>query len=506
MAILRKMSLAVVAAAAIVLGCSGGGSDLTVPTQGTAAKIVMVRGDAQTATAGSPVATPPAAKVIDTGGNPVAGVPVTFAVTAGGGSVNPVTPVSTDATGVAAATSWTLGAVAGPNTLTATIPGTGMTGNPVTFTATGTPEPTVAIDIGPFATNSGCSISWPSSFYYSVAYDVNSSGVVVGETFCVAGEYLTFRWSQATGMQQLANFSGGYPITGGTLNKAGNIAATFNAGVYNDFRPVIWTPTNTRMDLVQQRSCDPQACQGIFAADINDNNEVVGSGPPDAGAWRWTPTTGLVYLPALGNGIPVAINGQGDIAAATPGSPPALGGMAILAATGTLTVVSGLQAQDMNDQRQVVGATGTWPTTDAVLWSQAEGIRNLGSLGGTTSYAYGINNSGEVVGSSTTSSGAVRAFYWSASRGMVDLGPGIAYAISDAGHMAGIAPSGFFPPDMAPDELWQATLWRGTGGVATSGVTARVTALPAGRAATCFNDAKNWESRTKMFRCLARYS
>lgn len=107
-------------------------------TSSTPARLDKTAGDGQQATVGSPVATPPAVKVTDAGGNPVAGVAVTFTATAGGGSVNPTTPVSTDATGIAAATAWTLGAVAGANTLTATIPGAGITGNPATFTATGT--------------------------------------------------------------------------------------------------------------------------------------------------------------------------------------------------------------------------------------------------------------------------------------------------------------------------------------------------------------------------------
>jgi len=108
-------------------------------TSAAPSRLDKTAGDAQTAPVGSPVATPPAVKVTDAGGNPVAGVPVTFAVTAGGGAVNPATSVNTDAAGVAAAISWTLGVVAGPNTLTATIPGPGITGNPATFTATGTP-------------------------------------------------------------------------------------------------------------------------------------------------------------------------------------------------------------------------------------------------------------------------------------------------------------------------------------------------------------------------------
>lgn len=121
---------------------NGAPAGLTVTFHATAtssapARIDKTAGDGQQATVGSPVATPPAVKVTDAGGNPVTGVPVTFAVTGGGGSVNPTTPVTTDATGVAAATSWTLGAVAGANTLTATAPGAGITGNPATFTAMG---------------------------------------------------------------------------------------------------------------------------------------------------------------------------------------------------------------------------------------------------------------------------------------------------------------------------------------------------------------------------------
>ncbi|HEY8106918.1 MAG TPA: Ig-like domain-containing protein, partial [Gemmatimonadales bacterium] len=100
-------------------------------------KLVKSAGDAQNGSAGAPVAIPPAVKVTDTDGNPVAGVGVTFAVASGGGTVNPTTPIATDANGVAAVTSWTLGAAAGANTLTATATGTGITGNPATFTATG---------------------------------------------------------------------------------------------------------------------------------------------------------------------------------------------------------------------------------------------------------------------------------------------------------------------------------------------------------------------------------
>jgi Bacterial Ig domain/Bacterial Ig-like domain (group 3)/Bacterial Ig-like domain (group 1) len=107
-------------------------------TASLAAKVEKVAGDNQTAVAGNAVGTPPKVKVTDADGNAVGGVPVAFAVTAGGGSVNPSTPVNTDANGFAAVTSWTLGTTATVNTLTATVAGDGVAGNPATFTATGT--------------------------------------------------------------------------------------------------------------------------------------------------------------------------------------------------------------------------------------------------------------------------------------------------------------------------------------------------------------------------------
>lgn len=101
------------------------------------AKLEKSAGDAQTAAAGAFVPIPPAVKVTDAGGNPIQGVLVTFQVSLGGGTVAPTTPVSTNATGVAAATSWKLGATAGHNQLTATVAATGVAGNPAVFNATG---------------------------------------------------------------------------------------------------------------------------------------------------------------------------------------------------------------------------------------------------------------------------------------------------------------------------------------------------------------------------------
>jgi N-acetylneuraminic acid mutarotase len=91
----------------------------------------------QKAPVGTAVPIPPSVFVEDTCGNPVAGVPVEFTVTSGGGSIAGGPVVLTDTTGHATPGAWTLGPAAGANTLRATAPGSGIIGNPATFTATG---------------------------------------------------------------------------------------------------------------------------------------------------------------------------------------------------------------------------------------------------------------------------------------------------------------------------------------------------------------------------------
>lgn len=99
------------------------------------ATITPSAGDGQSAPAGSAVPIPPAVVVRNASTEaPVPGVSVTFAVASGGGSITGPTAV-TNASGVAAVGSWTLGTTPGTNTLSATAQG--LTGSPVVFTATG---------------------------------------------------------------------------------------------------------------------------------------------------------------------------------------------------------------------------------------------------------------------------------------------------------------------------------------------------------------------------------
>jgi hypothetical protein len=91
----------------------------------------------------------PSVIVRDANQEPFVGAVVVFAVIEGGGLVTGASQ-TTDANGRATADSWTLGLVPGNNTLTATVAGAGITGNPVTFSATATaPGPATITPVSP---------------------------------------------------------------------------------------------------------------------------------------------------------------------------------------------------------------------------------------------------------------------------------------------------------------------------------------------------------------------
>jgi hypothetical protein len=90
-------------------------------TAGPPAVLAPSAGNGQFAVVGRPVVVRPAVEVTDAYFNPLAGVTVIFRVTSGGGTITDSTPIS-DASGIAALGSWTLGPTAGLQRLTVTLP------------------------------------------------------------------------------------------------------------------------------------------------------------------------------------------------------------------------------------------------------------------------------------------------------------------------------------------------------------------------------------------------
>ncbi|HEX5760076.1 MAG TPA: hypothetical protein VF121_12875 [Thermoanaerobaculia bacterium] len=157
----------------------------------------------------------------------------------------------------------------------------------------------------------------------------------------------------------------------------------------------------------------------------------------------------LGALPGDSSSIAFGINQQGDVVGWSNG---AAGTRAfIYTDAGGMVELPGLPerprtiARDLNDFGDVVGTAnaGGVDLGHAVLWTGGA-VTDLGTLAtGSYSEAWGVNNNGQVVGSSFTNGGSfgVHGFLYTAAQGMVDLTPnsdtGAATDINDAGQVTG---------------------------------------------------------------------
>jgi len=177
---------------------------------GAAASITKVAGDLQSAIVNTLVPIVPQVRIVDQHGNPVPGTGVSAAVASGGGSLLSAAPVS-DTSGNASVGSWRLGTLVGANAITVSAPG--LTGSPITFTATG------LVDV-------------PSQL---VAFAGDGQSALVGSAVSIQ--------PAARVSDQYGNAVGGVPVTftiglgGGTVGTPA-VATTDTAGIA---RSPTWT-------------------------------------------------------------------------------------------------------------------------------------------------------------------------------------------------------------------------------------------------------------------------
>jgi adhesin/invasin len=254
-------------------GVTGIASGTITLSAGSAFSLAKNAGDNQSAIAGNPVAVDPSVRVTDAAGNPVAGVTVTYAVATGGGSVTGPSQV-TDAAGFAAVGGWTLGAVAGGNTLTAT--STGLSGSPLTFTATGTvgQAATIALDGGDNQSAViGTTVSIGPSVKVTDAGGNPVSGVAV--TFAVTGG-----GGSITGANPTTNAAGIATLGSWTLGPvAGSNTLTASSSGLNG-SPVIFTAMGTvgqAMTIALDGGNDQSAVAGT-AVSLDPSVKIIDAG------------------------------------------------------------------------------------------------------------------------------------------------------------------------------------------------------------------------------------
>ena len=229
---------------------------------GVAAQIAVQAGDGQTANVSSAVPIPPAVVVRDQFGSPVPGWSVTFAVASGGGSVTGAN-ATTNTSGIATVGSWTLGSSPGSNTLTATASGSGIAGNPVTFTATAagpsdawtaeTPMPTARWALGAAAIN-------------GTLYAVGGSGSGVLEAYDPA----TSSWITKAPMPTPRGFLGVVAVNGTLYAVGGRSTGNVDVATLEAYDPATDTWT-TKAPM-------PTARTGLGVTAINGILYAVGGG------------------------------------------------------------------------------------------------------------------------------------------------------------------------------------------------------------------------------------
>ncbi len=251
----------------------------------------------------------------------------------------------------------------------------------------------------------------------SYAYDMNLKGQIVGSSGIPYDNQFAFMRKDLT-MKNLGVLPGALWSEAKAINSTGTIAGSSHA------HACIW-----ENDQIIPLGSLGDGTYVSYGYDINDHGQVVGSSylepnqwePPHAFLWQNNMMTDLGVLPNDTASVAYGINNNGQVVGTSSHAyvdytashafiwSVSTGMVALPPLPGDIYC----EAYGINDYGQVVGNSyGEDGLSHAVLWTNGIPI-SLGSFAGGRSYAYAINNFGEVVGSSSINAdGVLHAFTW----------------------------------------------------------------------------------------------
>jgi probable HAF family extracellular repeat protein len=310
---------------------------------------------------------------------------------------------------------------------------------------------------------------------YSVAEAINERGQVAGTSRTATGERHVFHWRDGR-MDDLGlyGWNSSWPLPGWdvVLNDRGQIGWTTK-----DWRTKVWEGgRTTEFDQTALLAINEQgqiAAYGLTksgeahalllregrridlgllpgheesaALALNDHGAIVGESWTEAETvaaflWREGKMRHLGTLPGHAESIAIAVNDKGQVLGASRDDDSV---HAFLWQNGTMTDIGPIGEEGwttgLNERGQVIGARETVSGLRAFFWQDGE-ITDLGTLpGDKTSVALAINEQGQIVGRSTSASGATHAFVWQDGV-MASIGRGrisAAFDINNEGQIVG---------------------------------------------------------------------
>jgi probable HAF family extracellular repeat protein len=280
-----------------------------------------------------------------------------------------------------------------------------------------------------------------------VGFGINDSGQVTGRSSNA------FVWTPTTpggvtgAMTDLGTL-GGTSSSGIGINASGQVLGVFHTDGGISSHTVLWTPTtpNGTSGTTQELGTLPG---GTFSGGsaLNDSGQVAGQATSSVGERAFMYDGTIHDLGTLGTGefsLGFGINDSGQVTGYSDTTADGNAGHAFLWKPTTPGGVSGTMHDlgtlggtfstgvAINGSGQVIGnsdtTVGNSDLDHAFVWTPTTpngtsgDITDLGTLGGTTSQAFGINASGEIIGvADLTGDAANHAFLYTSTSGMLDL-------------------------------------------------------------------------------------